>query len=343
MKFFLIGALFAFGLPSFVLAHHSKGPFYEVDKMAELEGEVTRILWSNPHVRFWVDHDGNGSSAAWEVETTPPGILARHGIGADILAVGQTIRIAGFPGRDGAPIMDVRNILLPDGREILIDLDTTPRWTDNTIGWDAATFSDSEIEAAKASASGIFRVWSRDFGIERERNNRSSYPLTPTAQSFQDNYDAVADNPIPGCTPKSMPHLMGQPYPIQFVDEGDQVRLHIEEYDIVRTIHMTGASESMSNTSLGHSVGRWEGRTLIVSTSGISKPYFNSTGILLSDAAEIEERFDLSQNESRLDYQMTVTDPATFSEPVSQERYWLWRPGESIQPFHCIESAYSAE
>ena len=71
--------------------------------------------------------------------------------------------------------------------------------------------------------------------------------------------------------------------------------------------------------------------------SGILMPYLNNAEILLSDDAEIVERFVLSQDEERLDYRLIITDPATFTEPVTRGRHWLWRPGESIQLFECVE------
>jgi hypothetical protein len=338
MKHVLIAIVLALVVtPPFALAHHSKTPFYDLDSVIEIEGEVTRILWRNPHIRFWVDVDGSGGQPAWEVESTPPGILERHGIGPEIMAVGQTIRIAGNPGRDGRKTMDVTNILAPDGREVLIQRGATARWSDQTIGWNDASFETSAIVAAEAAASGIFRVWSRDFGVGRERTNNYDYPLTAAALSFRENYDPVRDNPISGCTPKGMPYIMGQPYPVQFTDEGDRILMRIEEYDLHRTIHLTEQATPTSKTPLGHSVGRWEGSSLIVSTTGILLPYLNTAGILLSNDAEIVERFDLSQDETRLDYLLTITDPATFTEPVARGRYWLWRPGETIQPFECVE------
>ena len=280
----------------------------------------------------------DGEQATWEVESTPPGILERHGIGPDVLVVGQTIRIAGTLGRNNLPTMDVTNILIPDGREVLIQRNAEPRWSDRTIGWGQAEFSNADVAAAGTQSAGIFRVWSRDFSIDRERFGQQTYPLTEAARVFQQGYDPVADNPIPGCTPKGMSYIMNNPYPVEFIDEGSRILFRIEEYDLVRTTHMGGEPASAPNTPLGHSVGRWDGRALIVTTSAMLSPYFNSTGILLSDAAHVGERFELSQDEGRLNYRLTVTDPATFTEPVSLERYWRWRPGETIQPFECVEA-----
>ncbi len=336
--------IIATSLPTLVLActvataHHSKVAFYELDTISEIEGEVTRVLWRNPHIRFWIETDANGEQAIWEVESTPPGILERHGIGPEVLVVGQSIRIAGTPGRNDVHTMDVTNILIPDGREVLIQRDAEPRWSDRTIGWGQAEFRSVDVEAAETESAGIFRVWSRDFSISREQYFQQSYPLTEAARLYQQDYDPIADNPIPGCTPKGMPYIMNQPYPVEFIDEGSRILFRIEEYDLIRTIHMGGEPASGPDTPLGHSIGRWDGGSLIVTTSAMLSPYFNAAGILLSDAAHVEERFELSQDEARLNYRLTVTDPATFTEPVSLERYWLWRPGETIQPFECVEA-----
>ncbi len=145
-------------------AHHSNSAFYDLDTISEIEGEVTRIMWQNPHIRFWVDTTAAGELVTWEVESTPPGILERHGIGPDVLAVGQTIRIAGTPGRNDMLIMDVTNILMPDGREVLIQRHAEPRWSSETIGWGEAAFRDADVEAAEALSRVIVRVWSRNFG-----------------------------------------------------------------------------------------------------------------------------------------------------------------------------------
>ena len=75
----------------------------------------------------------------------------------------------------------------------------------------------------------------------------------------------------------------------------------------------------------------------MVSTTHINSLSFRA-GIPLSADVQMMERFRLSPDERRLDYQITVTDPATFSEPVTMSSYWIWRPGETIKPYDCIET-----
>ena len=69
-----------------------------------------------------------------------------------------------------------------------------------------------------------------------------------------------------------MPNAILNPYPIEFIDEGDRIRLRIEEWDAVRVIHMS-AEEPPRNvrlSRLGYSQGLWKGRTLVVETSRIN-------------------------------------------------------------------------
>ena len=326
-------------------AHHSRAALYDLDSMIEAEGQITRILWRNPHIRLWLEAEVGGESVLYEIESTPPGTLARHGITADILSVGQTIRVAGTPGRFNAYAMEAKNFLLPDGREVLIQRDSERRWSDRTVGWADESLSDASVEKALAEATGIFRVWSRDedssFTVREGSNlslvGLSEYTLTPAASLARQDFDPVADNPIPGCTPKGMPHIMGQPYPVEFVDEGERVLLRIEEYDLVRVIHMTDEPAPGEPTPLGQSIGRWDGDSLRVTTSSILAPQF-SADIALSEFARVEERFDLSDDQGRLNYRVTVTDPATFTEPVTREKYWTWIPGVEIQPYDCTEA-----
>ena len=124
----------------------------------EIEGEITRVLWRNPHVRFWIKTDTNGEQASWEVESTPPGILERHGIGSEVLIVGQKIWVAGAPARNDRKAMDATNILLPDlvEVEVLINRRAEPRWSDESVGWAEAKFSEAEIQAAEARSQWYF-------------------------------------------------------------------------------------------------------------------------------------------------------------------------------------------
>ena len=55
----------------------------------------------------------------------------------------------------------------------------------------------------------------------------------------------------------------------------------------------------------------------------------------MSEDAVMLERFTLSEDGSRLDYSLTVTDAANFTEPVTVSKFWVWYPEMTVEPFEC--------
>jgi hypothetical protein len=97
--------------------------------------------------------------------------------------------------------------------------------------------------------------------------------------------------------------------------------------------------EDAPKTLLGYSTGRWEDNTLVVDTSRISSPYLNNRGVPLGGDARLVERFTLSVDRNRLDYELTVTDPEMLIGLARLKRSWVWRPDEQVLPFNCTEQS----
>ena len=315
-------------LPSTVLAHHAFGGFFDMGTMTEIEGVVTEMSWRNPHVRFSVQTD---SGDTWLIETNSVSILRRMDIEADVFGIGDRVRLAGGAAKDGSYAMFSNNALLADGQEIVLRPGVETYWTDSTLG-------SSEVWLAEGTAAdrSLFRVWSTHFTGESRNLWSSSYPLTAEARAAAASFDPVTETLIADCAPKGMPWIMSQPYPIEFVEEDGRVVLRIEEYDTVRTFYLDDESVFANPPSrLGNSVGRWIGEELHVTTRGIDWPYFNHSGIPQSRAVETQEIFRVSADGSELEYELTVIDPATFTEPVHLDKQWMWRPGEQVRPYEC--------
>lgn len=341
-----IAALTIAGLglaPAAALAHHSVSAWFNEDEVVELEGVITEVRWQNPHVRFFMRApDGDGAETVWEIETYSVSGISRWGITENLLEAGQRVRVAGNPSRRGRDNVFVRNVLLPTGEELVLGGGSEPRWSDDVLR------GGSNVRASEGEGSrpdlGIFRVWSTGAAtsmlfpenIDRTYDLRR-YPLTPAAEAAVDAFDLFEDDPTRGCVPKGMPLVMEQPYPMQFVDEDEQILLRLEEYDTVRTIHMDAeaAGAEVASSKLGHSVGRWDGPDLVVTTTRINSGSFDSVGIPLSERAVIVERFAPTEDGARLDYTMTVTDPVNFTEPVELNKHWIWRPEVTLERFDC--------
>jgi len=90
---------------------------------------------------------------------------------------------------------------------------------------------------------------------------------------------------------------------------------------------------------MGRSFGRWEDDVLVVHTSGISSQLLGGTqGVPLSGNTQTVERFMLSPDQRTLNYELTVIDPATFTETVTLTSFWDWKPGIVVNEFDCIET-----
>jgi hypothetical protein len=334
-------ALVLAALPAAAAAHHSFFGRFDTQTLVELTGEVTEVLWRNPHAYFSLRADG----VDWEIETSSLTVLKRMGIEVGTIRVGDRIRIAANPPAGDKKEMYARHVLLPDGRELLMNVGLAPRWTERaqSVG-DESLLMAREGDGSRPEL-GIFRVWSHTRTIARlfpevvdAAVDINAYPLTPAARAQLAAFDRSTDNPTANCVPKGMPTIMEAPYPIEFVRQaGDGILLKLEEYDLTRVIHMNAnATRELPQPSpLGFSLGRWDGATLVVTTTRINWPFFSQLGIRQSPAVEIVERFTPSADGSRLDYEMTVIDAATFTRPVVLRQHWLWLPSVTLLPYEC--------
>jgi hypothetical protein len=337
-------AVTAVAVPALLPAHHSVSAWFDRGSIIELEGVVTSVSWQNPHVRFTLDvEEANGQVSHWDIETLSVAGISRWGITQDMIAVNGRLVVAGNPSRRNLDNLFVRNVLLPNGNELVFGGE--PRWTAAERALRAGEAQRPSAGASGSEGLGFFRTWSTgsgsaflfpeaidpDFDFDR-------YPLTPAAAAALAAFDAYEDDPTRDCAPKGMPTIMEQPYPMEIVDAGDRILLRIEEYDTLRTIYMSDMPDAASQpySRLGFSVGRWDGARLIVTTTRADWGHFDSVGIPLDRDAVLEERFTLADDGARLDYALTVTDPLTFTQPVTLEKHFIWLPDARVEPFACV-------
>ena len=338
-----IPGLAILGFPSAVLSHHSVAGFFDPTQTRELEGVITSTVWRNPHTVFELEvPDDSGSVTTWRIETGALGVLRARGLDRNFLHVGDQVKIMGDVSLRGRSEIFARNLLLSNGREVMLTVGSRPYFSSQGEGeLLESVYDDETVAAARRSAHGIFRVWStniEELPPSGARMFDGDYPLTASASAKRAEWDP-GNEVLLGCTEWNMPRLMANPLPMAFVDEGNVIRLKFEEDDNERLIYMAGTQDvgPDERTLLGHSTGRWDGETLVVETTGIQAGVIDDHGTPFSAQIHLLERFSVSEDGSRLEYQIAISDPESFLETVSAERYWIWRPEIVVGRYACEE------
>ena len=99
------------------LAHHSFAGEYDGKKPVTVTGTVTKIEWTNPHARFYVDaKEADGTVTHWAFELGSPNLLIRYGFTKDLLKIGSEVTVEGYQAIDGSKVANGKSVKFPDGK-----------------------------------------------------------------------------------------------------------------------------------------------------------------------------------------------------------------------------------
>lgn len=321
------------GLPSAANAHHSRFAI-DTNELVEIQGTIESVFWRNPHVIVAIRVvDDSGAETVWELEGGPVNVLERSGVRRDDLIIGPATVLGLASVREDNYLQPVR-IYYGDGRQVTLSGQHARRFglAENTP--QRAVLDPELVQSAIRDANGLFRVWTNRGRTDGQRQ----LPLRPAAQAAKDNWDQATDDHTLRCEPPGMPEAMVSPFPIELLDQGDTIAARLEAWDNVRTIYMNPETspQDPAPSRLGHSVGRWEGDDLVVTTNRIRYPYLDDEGTPQSEAVEVVERFIISEDKTRLDWHASVVDGAIFTSPVQMPiMHFDWVAGEQIKPYDC--------
>ncbi len=100
-------------------AHHAFAAEFDRDKPITMTGTVTKLEWTNPHARIYIDvKDEKGNVVNWDFELGPPNGLMRRGWNRNSLRQGHVVTINGFLSKLAPRVANARTVKLADGREV---------------------------------------------------------------------------------------------------------------------------------------------------------------------------------------------------------------------------------
>jgi len=337
-RFRTLPALILVGLASLsfpALAHHSFAPHFDSSKPVSISGTVTRYEARNPHSYLHVEAvDENGRTREYVCESHGVTQLTRNGLPPAMFKAGTQLRISGSQSRRSPYMCFFDTVELADGRRLSVN------------GQPSAAPTAS---AASKGRKDIFGVWM----LAPIPNRSTSGPqpmmqfLTPAGQKAVAAYDPFKDDPAYRCDPVGIRRVWGAPgTPLQISRDGANVVLRHEWMDVRRVVQINAKEHPKTGTrgSLGHSIGRFEGDTLVIETANfpigvlnqyVEQPGQPTKGLLHSAALQVVERIRLDPETGRLVVEIDQTDPEFFTQPFPRGRLEYVASSLTLEPFNC--------
>lgn len=316
-------AVLCTAITSLVFAHHGAGGF-DATQFVTVEGTVREYRWGNPHVYLSVEvKDAAGKTFLQQVEAAPAAQLMSRGVTRDLLHVGDHVTIRANPHR-GGPGYAVLGYELTRADGSRYPLTT------------AALKSLGPADAVATSVAGTWVPQPERF--MKLMAAVQGWSRTEAAKQFMaTSGPALAANRLK-CIPQGAPFLMSLSVPIAIAVSKDTVVLDIDFGDDTQRVVHLGATHpaGLKPTLQGHSVGRWEGTTLVIDTAGFeAHPDGLGYNFPSSRAKRTVERLALSADRRHIDYDISIEDPTYLAAPARFQTQWDYRPGQKPSNARC--------
>lgn len=191
-------------------------------------------------------------------------------------------------------------------------------------------------------------VWIPMFGITDPIAPADEVPFQPWAKALYEDRQVHELEPHTRCKASGTARQFLTPYGVEFVELPEFQRILI--FDIggphtVRTIYMDGRSHpnDLQPSYYGHSIGWWEGDTLVVDTVGFNESFWlDRRGLPHTEQMHTVERFTRIDAET-IDYEITVTDMGAYTAPWTGGFQLQWDAGTELFEYICQQANYAHE
>jgi hypothetical protein len=209
----------------------------------------------------------------------------------------------------------------------------------------AAAVFGAWVPGLSLADEAIAGIWLPD--ATRSERFPSAAPLTAEGRrivtAWREGHDPIEDDPGKFCQAPGMPSLAlgGADYPVEIIVTPSQVTLLMELHQQVRRVHLDQAEHPARPFPQlnGHSIGRFEGDTLVVDTVGVKAVTFGS--VPHSDRVHVVERIRAVDSGAALVNEVRIEDPVMYTEPVVVRQYYRAAPkGTRMLEYECTEGMW---
>ena len=225
-----------------------------------------------------------------------------------------------------------------------------PRWPDGTINFGAPPGETGKWEGQEPLATDPNHYEARAGRPRPGRIHIDDVPLQPWARAIlrlrHDRF--LADEPYTRCKPSAGPRSFGTAYGVELLNlpDSNQVYLFMTGGPhSFRVIHMDGRSHPtrLEPSYFGHSIGWWEGDTLVIDTVG-----FNEGAWMDRSAMPHTDRLHMAERLTRVDfdtlnYEVTIDDPGAYTATWTSGYTKRWEPGTELFEYVCQENNYAPQ
>jgi hypothetical protein len=317
----LVGTCIAIAASPRALAHHSFAAEFDANATGELKGEIAQVWWNNPHVRYRLKTTTkDGATEEWELQASSITALQALGWNAGTLKAGDAVTVSGQLGRDGAKKLYVRSIVRADGTKL-------------ATGRDSNAPDPNQVHATRTSYGyggsrgnyplDISGPWRNNYHWHVTVDDLEPKPAPFTAEGRRvfESKDHWQDTAL-RCLPLGLPRLIGSPYNMEVVDAGNHYVFIYVEHNTPRRVWMDGrvAPADAPDSSLGFSVGHWEGSSLAIETTHLAPGWLDGSGLPMSGpGTRVLERYDFSADRLTMQRTITIYDPY-YTQPLVRKR-----------------------
>ena len=173
-------------------------------------------------------------------------------------------------------------------------------------------------------------------------------PFQPWAKAVYDARQTSELEPHTRCKASGIARQFLTPYGVEFVELPELERVFI--FDIggphtFRTVYMDGRSHphDLQPSYYGHSIGWWEGDTLVVDSLGFNESFWlDRRGLPHTTQLHTVERFKRTNAET-IEYEIDIHDPGAYTAPFTGSFALGWDKGTELFEYVCQQANYASE